>query len=112
VTRRDSALRGAIRLAIIARINYLFFAHRAYSLTSQTRDDSMTIHSTPAAQATRAQDALCRVIDAVLLFHAGHPWTPERQAQWEEMVGRGRPASTRALCDFLRETARAGGVAR
>jgi hypothetical protein len=53
-----------------------------------------------------------------LLFHAGGPWTPERQAEWVDLIRRiertvgyaivpGRmEVTTRVLCDAIRAVLR------
>ncbi len=41
-------------------------------------------------------------LEAVLLFHSGSPWTPEKQAQWKTLTGADE-ATTKVLCDQVRE---------
>jgi len=48
----------------------------------------------------RAARRCCR---ALLMFHSGEPWTPERQSEWNLLTG-GADATTKGLCDFVRET--------
>ena len=48
-----------------------------------------------------ALSALVEALRAVLLFHAGGPWTGERAAEWERITG-SPDATTRRLCDTAR----------
>ena len=41
------------------------------------------------------------IIEAVLLFHRGGPWTEQDQARWQTIVGTPE-VTTKALCDWLR----------
>ncbi|HXH12320.1 MAG TPA: hypothetical protein VNP04_21450 [Alphaproteobacteria bacterium] len=45
---------------------------------------------------------LRRACQAVLLFHDGTPWTPQKQAAWEQFTQM-PVATTRALCDTVRQ---------
>ena len=46
---------------------------------------------------------------AVLLFHSGGLWTPERVTKWVEIVGP-QGCTTKVLCDHLRVALREDGV--
>lgn len=48
------------------------------------------------------KDAGVRLIQAVLLFHRGGPWTPDDARMWREYTGR-EETTTKTLCDFARE---------
>lgn len=47
-------------------------------------------------------DEVVRIVEAVLLFHSGSLWTPEKQERWRALTGR-TEATSKALCDWLRE---------
>lgn len=40
-------------------------------------------------------------LEAVLLFHAGGPWSHEKSLRWAELTGSAE-ATTRTLCDAVR----------
>jgi hypothetical protein len=39
---------------------------------------------------------------ATLLFHSGSPWSHAKADEWKEITGKDE-ATTRVLCDFIRE---------
>lgn len=41
-------------------------------------------------------------LEAPLLFHGAEPWGDAKVKRWERLTGRGE-ATTRALCDFVRQ---------
>lgn len=53
--------------------------------------------------------ALVDALDAALLFHSGSPWDEPKAKRWFALTGR-RMATTKALCDFLRECAKRAGL--
>ena len=69
------------------------FSRRARLDESQRRNLSL------AGQVERMRDAL----NLVLLFHGGGEWGVEARAQWRAVTG-GDDATTRALCDHIRQT--------
>jgi hypothetical protein len=44
-----------------------------------------------------------RLAEAVLLFHAGGPWSECHRARWHELTG-SEAATARVLCDLARRT--------
>lgn len=73
------------------------------NLTQQERANGMLIAAAPE---------LLAMLTAVLLFHSGSPWTPDKQAEWESATDQTQ-ATTRALCDAVRNAiARATGEDR
>lgn len=46
--------------------------------------------------------ALRNALKAVLIFHGGGPWTTEQQMKWADHAA-GREATTKVLCDIVRE---------
>ena len=40
---------------------------------------------------------------AVLLFHSGVPWDYKAKAEWSKLVGPDNEATTRGLCDSIRD---------
>lgn len=61
------------------------------------------IEATLCKKAEQQRDALKLVVEAMLLFFSGTPWSVEKAEQWKELVG-AQEATTRALCDMARAT--------
>lgn len=61
-----------------------------------------TIEAALAQKVERQRDALRNVVEAMLLFYSGSPWSALKAEQWLALVGQ-REATTRALCDMAHE---------
>lgn len=55
------------------------------------------------------RDELAKVARATLLFYRSSPWTSQYADEWRALTGR-KEATTKALCDFIRETLEGVGV--
>lgn len=77
---------------------------------SEAPDDACPTCGTIDSADPGARRALTEALRAVLLFHSGSPWTPEKSAEWDRLVGGFREASTKVLCDTVRAAlTKAGG---
>lgn len=83
-----------------AMVEYLTNGRMHENPWGLNRDDLNAIN---AAICGMPNPRLIQAIEAVLMFHSGEPWDSAKSCQWSYLT-QNRDATTKGLCDFLRET--------